>query len=465
MPGSIPAVRRHLIDAIAAQVRASRGSTPVPALPFVRDYYRGVDEDDLREHPAAALAAAALDHLRFGARRRAGQPLVRVFNPTHDGNGWTADQSVVEVVTDDMPFLVDSLAMVLNDCGISLSMMVHPVLHVRRDRGGRMQRCGSEPAEGTRAESWQHIAIDRVTDPLRLEDVRRRILATLSDVELAVRDWPRMKARAAELARSVGDGLPGIGRAECVEAGAFLAWLADNHFTFLGYREYRLARGASTDRLAPVAGSGLGLMRTGRGRPRPQTAALRGEARRRAREATALVVTKANSVSTVHRATYLDYIGVKTFDARGNVNGECRFIGLFTSSTYSASTREIPLLRNKVRQVIDHIGAAPVSHDRSSRRPGRQGEGPRTRDSDWRAGAGGERPPDRRRGRGAEDGGEAGVPDHLEGGPRRRRARDAGREGSEGLCRFLRVGEAGIAHRVRQPRHLRRKIHPAGAAH
>ena len=366
MPGSIPAVRRHLIDAIAAQVRAGRGSTPVPALPFVRDYYRGVDEDDLREHPAAALAAAALDHLRFGARRKPGQPLVRVFNPTHDRNGWTADQSVVEVVTDDMPFLVDSLAMVLNDCGISLSMMVHPVLHVRRDRGGRMQSCGSEPVDGTRAESWQHIAIDRVTDPLRLEDVRRRILTTLSDVELAVRDWPRMKARAADLAVAVGGGLPGIGRAECAEAGAFLAWLADNHFTFLGYREYRLARGASADRLAPVAGSGLGLMRTGRGRPRPQTAVLRGEARRRARESTPLVVTKANSVSTVHRATYLDYIGVKTFDARGNVNGECRFIGLFTSSTYSASTRDIPLLRNKVRQVIDHIGAAPVSHDGKS---------------------------------------------------------------------------------------------------
>ena len=169
MPGSIPAVRRHLIDAIAAQVRRDRRATPVPALGFVRDYFRGVDEDDLREHPAASLAAAAVDHLRFGARRRPGQPLVRVFNPTHDGQGWTAAHSVVEVVTDDMPFLVDSLAMVLNDCGISLSMMVHPVLHVRRDRAGRMTHCASEPSAGARAESWQHIAIDRVTDPLRLE--------------------------------------------------------------------------------------------------------------------------------------------------------------------------------------------------------------------------------------------------------------------------------------------------------
>ncbi|MFO1406960.1 MAG: NAD-glutamate dehydrogenase [Steroidobacteraceae bacterium] len=366
MAGSIPAVRRHLIDAIAAQVRSTGQGTPVPALAFVRDYYRGVDEDDLREHPAQSLAAAAVDHLRFGTRRRPGQALVRVFNPVHGEHGWTAAHTVVEVVTPDMPFLVDSLAMVLNDCGIAVSMMVHPVLHVVRDRAGRMKRCTVEPTTGSQAESWQHIAIDRVDDPARLEDVRNRILATLSDVELAVRDWPAMRSRAAALATSVGGGLPGVGRAECAEAGAFLAWLADNHFTFLGYREYALARGAAVDRLVPVAGSGLGLMRTGRGRPRPRTAELRGEARRRAREATALVVTKANSVSTVHRATYLDYIGVKTFDAKGNVTGECRFIGLFTSSTYSASPRDIPLLRNKVREVIDRIGAAPVSHDGKS---------------------------------------------------------------------------------------------------
>src|SRR5512147_2377897 len=160
MPGTIPAVRRHLIDAIAAQARPGRTRTPVQPARFVRDYFRGVDEDDLRARTPGALAAAAVDQLGFGARRRAGQPLVRVFNPTPSQHGWTSPHTVVEVVTDDMPFLVDSLAMVLNECGLALHMMVHPVLHVARDRAGRLQRAASEPSPKARPESWQHVEID-----------------------------------------------------------------------------------------------------------------------------------------------------------------------------------------------------------------------------------------------------------------------------------------------------------------
>jgi glutamate dehydrogenase len=154
-----------------------------------------------------------------------------------------------------------------------------------------------------------------------------------------------------------------VSRADATEASAFLAWLADNQFTFLGARDYRLERGPARDRLIALPGTGLGLLRTGGKRPRPQPTILTGEIRRRAREPAILVVTKANSVSTVHRATYLDYIGVKTFDPAGRVTGERRFIGLFTSSTYSAKPHEIPLLEQKVRRVVDLIGVSPVSHD------------------------------------------------------------------------------------------------------
>jgi glutamate dehydrogenase len=363
MPGTIPAARQHLIDAIAARARSDRGRTlPARLSAFVRSYYRGVDETDLRAAGARTLAAAAASHLRFGAARRAaGRPLVRVFNPALERDGWTSDRTVVEVVTDDMPFLVDSLAMVLNECGLSIQTMVHPVFRVRRDRSGRIVEIAPDGAGS--AESWQHIEVDRTTDPGRLDHVRERIERTLGEVRLAVEDWPAMLRHAQELSASVTRRIPGLPRAEGEEAGAFLAWLADRHFTFLGYREYRLVRGASADRLVPVGRTGLGLLRTGAGRPRAKTKLLRGEIRRKAREVAAVVITKANSVSTVHRATYLDYVGVKVFDARGRVTGERRFIGLFTSATYSASPREIPLLRHKVQRVIDHFGVAPVSHD------------------------------------------------------------------------------------------------------
>jgi glutamate dehydrogenase len=363
MPGSIPAVRRHLIDAIAARARSDRAQSQVKPASFVRDCYRGVDEDDLGARDPADLAAAAMSLLAFGYRRRKGQPLVRVFNPVQSRDGWTSSNTVVEVVTDDMPFLVDSLAMVLADCGLALRMMVHPVLHVTRDRAGRLTRCACEASAGKLVESWQHVEIDTVADAARIEEVRTRIVAMLTDVRLAVQDWGAMSARAQSLAASLAVGLPGVGRAECNEASAFLSWLGDHHFTFLGYREYKLVRGAKQDRLIPVSGTGLGLLRTGKGRPRPKPSVLRGETRRRAREPAALVVTKANSISTVHRAAYLDYVGVKIIDARGNVTGEQRFLGLFTSLTYSANPRDIPLLRLKIRRIVDQIGAAPGSHD------------------------------------------------------------------------------------------------------
>jgi glutamate dehydrogenase len=268
MPGTIPAARQHLIDAIAQQARSRRGAT-APLTSFVQAYYRGVDETDLRATEPAALAAAAAGHLRFGTVRRPGEALVRVFNPSAARDGWDAPRTVVEVVTDDMPFLVDSLAMVLNGSGLSIHTMVHPVLGVVRDRGGRLKSVSGQP-DGRPAESWQHIEVDCAGDAGQLERLRERIVATLDDVRVAVTDWPKMVARARAIADEVRDGLPGIAAAEAREAAAFVDWLADNHFTFLGYREYRLERGAAADRLVPVARSGLGLLRAGRaGRRRP----------------------------------------------------------------------------------------------------------------------------------------------------------------------------------------------------
>jgi glutamate dehydrogenase len=366
MAGHIPAARQHLIDEISTIAgRRKPVSDRAARVAFVRAYYRGVDEEDLRTSTPEALAAAAIGHLAFGLRRSRGQPLVRVFEPDADRDGWTSERTVVEVVTDDMPFLVDSLVMVLNACGVAVHLMVHPVLRVRRDGRGRLQQIldadQSEPKSFV--ESWQHIEVDPIGNRDRLEEVRQRILQVLADVRVSVADWPRMRGRALAIARELPQSRIPLPRAEVEEAQAFLEWLADNHFTFLGYREYRLERGRASDRLVAVKGSGLGLLRTGRGRPRPQPTELKGELQRRAREVAILTVTKANSISPVHRATYLDYVGIKTFDSRGRVVGEKRFIGLFTSSTYATHPSDIPMLRHKVRKVIDRIGVSPVSHD------------------------------------------------------------------------------------------------------
>ncbi|MCX7054742.1 MAG: NAD-glutamate dehydrogenase [Proteobacteria bacterium] len=362
MPGTIPAARQHLIDDIAKLARKTRGA-PLPLPAFVQTYYRGVGEEDLQLRDAAAFAASAAGHLGFGALRRAGEPKVRVFNPQLQRDGWESPHTIVEVVTEDMPFLVDSLAVVLGDSRLPIQLMIHPVLRIARDRRGKLRSMQEhEDTLGT-MESWQHVAVPRIGDPARLEALRLNILRTLDDVRLAVSDWPAIRQRALDIAKDVNAGVPAIPRREEKEAVEFIEWLADDHFTFLGYREYRLERTRSMDRLVPVPRSGLGLLRTGAGRPQPKPTVLTGELQRKAREVALLIVTKANSVATVHRATYLDYVGIKTFDQSGRVIGERRFIGLFTSSTYSTSPREIPLLRHKVQRVVAHIGVSPTSHD------------------------------------------------------------------------------------------------------
>jgi glutamate dehydrogenase len=147
------------------------------------------------------------------------------------------------------------------------------------------------------------------------------------------------------------------------EARALLTWMHDGHFVFLGYRHYHLKRGRSRDALVRDSASGLGILRSKKASP---PIVLTGHLRQQARAPELLVLTKANTASTVHRGSYLDYVGVKTFDASGQVSGEHRFLGLWTSSAYHKPPAEIPLLRRKLDAVIAHFGLPAQSHDAKS---------------------------------------------------------------------------------------------------
>jgi len=359
---SIPAARRTLIERIVA-VRGARAGMRARAglrQKFLRAYFRGVAEEDLAQRQPEELAGAALEHLEFGSRtRRPGEALVKVFNPDLTRDGFQSQHTLVMVVTDDMPFLVDSLGIVFSQAEIAVHLIVHPVLAVARDGRGRMTGVRVERAPGEHAESWQLYEIDRQTDPARLADLEDKLILALRDVRLAVADWRPMRQCAAKLIESLASHPPPVPSAEVTEARALLEWMRARHFLFIGYRYYRLERGASADRLVPQRRTSLGILRDGK------TAALvlRGQLRARARERTLLIVTKANSIASVHRATYLDYVGVKSFGARGEVTGEHRFLGLWTSTAYQFSPREIPVLRKKVERVVSHFGLDPQSHD------------------------------------------------------------------------------------------------------
>jgi glutamate dehydrogenase len=369
---SIPPSRLALIERIVrTRVAPRRGLIPTADATryreiqqrFLRAYFRGVGEEDLAERTSVTLAGEARSHLELGWRRSPGQSLIRIFNPDRERDGFESPHTLVQIVTDDRPFLVDSVGIAFARAGLAMHLIVHPVLEVRRDGRGRLAGLGADGGEPHPAESWELYEVDRQTDPAALERLRHDIESTLSDVTLAVDDWPVMRERVRSLVAELERDPPSLASDEVSEARQLLAWMEERHFVFLGYRYYRLERGAGEDRLIAEARTGLGILRARGAGGRPAATVLTGDVRARARDRELLVLTKANSISTVHRGEYLDYAGVKTFDSRGRVTGEHRFLGLWTSTAYNRSPRDIPVLRRKVDRVIEHFGLDPHGHD------------------------------------------------------------------------------------------------------
>ncbi|MFE6163776.1 NAD-glutamate dehydrogenase [Streptomyces sp. NPDC056486] len=343
------------------------------ALAFLQRYYLHTAPEDLADRDPVDVFGAAFSHYRLAENRPQGTANVRVHTPTVEENGWTCSHSVVEVVTDDMPFLVDSVTNELSRQGRGIHVVIHPQVVVRRDLTGKLLEVltdpGTERPHDAVTESWIHVETDRETDRADLKQISVDLLRILSDVRETVEDWEKMRDAALRIA----DELPTEPTAddlrdqEVGEARELLRWLADNHFTFLGFREYNLT---DDDSLAAVPGTGLGILRAD---PKhdgeedhpvsPSFSRLPADARAKAREHKLLVLTKANSRATVHRPSYLDYVGVKKFDAEGNVVGERRFLGLFSSAAYTESVRRVPVIRRKVQEVLKGAGFSPNSHD------------------------------------------------------------------------------------------------------
>ncbi|SCY19661.1 NAD-glutamate dehydrogenase [Microvirga guangxiensis] len=335
---------------------------------FVRDLYGRVPPEDLAAYSPAALAelaAAAYEHLK--SPRIGGGEDIRLIDLEIEREGRRREVTVLEIVNDNMPFLLDSTLAELVDQGYEPYLVAHPILAVERDADGSLVRLMGEATgtgrHGVKRESFIHVHLPRIDDPEtrnRLIDAMRRVH---KDVSLAVHDWPGMRARVTELVQNYRLNPPPLPDDEVREAIAFLDWIARDNFTFLGLREYRLPKGdAAAD---PVEGSGLGLLRDPnvrvlrRGR---ELVAMTPEIRAFLEKPQALIITKANVKSRVHRRAHLDYVGIKLFDADGRLKGELRIVGLFTASAYTNTTAEVPYLRHKVAKVVGRAGFDPSSY-------------------------------------------------------------------------------------------------------
>jgi glutamate dehydrogenase len=325
--------------------------------PFARQYYQWVPEQDLRDRSPLDLCGAIVAHWRLASQRPPGEPKVRVYNPELERDGWHSPFTVVEIVSDDMPFIVDSITMELSRQDYGIELLVHPVMRAVRDSEGRLGRVLESDEEGKAvAESVIHVEVTQEADPDRLSVLQAGVELVLEEVRAAVEDWEPMRLRALTLAQELAEG-PHGDRHETQEAETFLRWLVDDHFTFLGYREYELD---PEGELTAVAGSGLGVLRGASAHP---TKRLSERAVELASARHPLVLTKANSRATVHRPAYLDYVGVKRFGPDGRTIGERRLLGLYTTTTYNTDPQDIPLLREKVEQVLGRAGFPSRSHD------------------------------------------------------------------------------------------------------
>ena len=306
------------------------------------------------------MARIALDQLEFAAERRRGQALFRIYNANEKEHGYSSSFTFIEMVNDDMPFLVDSAAAAISRQNLVAHITVHPIISVNRDKSGNLTAVTKPDDPDAHSESFIRFAITHTTDEKVIRSLQKVLVKVLSDVRVAVRDWGKMRQRMRETRDLIENGPKGVDPLLRTETQALLDWMVEEHFTFLGYREYKLSKRGKRTFLNPVKGSGLGILSKTSSTAKPIE--LTTEMERLARSRDWLILTKANSRSTVHRSAFLDYVGVKIYDKDGNAVGERRFIGLLTSIAYSESPRNIPLLRHKVSKIFERAHVEQAGH-------------------------------------------------------------------------------------------------------
>jgi len=362
--------RSALISKITKIATLSASKTLRPQVgSFLKQYYSHLSKEELEFGDAKSFAQMALHHLKLARKRQPMTPLVCVYNPDETKDKWSSHHTIIEVISDDEPFLLASITAELNRLGQSVHLAIHPIYRIQRTKAGQLKQIAERGLLGMdthfNGESFIHLEIDQVSEQKHAE-ICTAIQEILAEIRLAVKDWRKMRSGLAVLIDELETMTATIPLEEITEVRDFLRWLHDDHFTFLGYREYEFT-GSGTNTKANIRpNSGLGILSD------PERVAFQ-EMRDLAKmppevldflnKPDLLMVTKSDIKSRIHRPVYMDSIGVKQLDANGNVTGQRVYFGLFTAGAYQHSVRDIPLLRRKVQTAFNNAGLAANSHD------------------------------------------------------------------------------------------------------
>ncbi len=361
-------VRQNMINQLCVYIKKKFPKQDLKLIKtFAERYYASVSIEDIEAHQPHDLFGAFWSHWNWMLQRAPGESKIRVFNPTLEKEGWQSAHTIVEVSHDDSPFLVDSMRMAFDRHAIQVHFTIHfGGLHLIRNAAHRIVEVvpmgKSSPKSSTEAPIC--FEIDRQNDPVVMEKLCTQIQQVLSDVRFTVQDWKKIVAQMEDVLLELEKNNPPLDPAEISESKDFLRWLINKHFTFLGCRDYKITGKGASRALQLAPKSGLGVLRDESGSVLSRSYAdLPSQARKHALSQNILIIAKTNTKATVHRDVYTDYIGVKRFNAKGELIGERRFVGLYTSAAYHLSPHYIPFLRHKVDKVLSELQYPTDSHD------------------------------------------------------------------------------------------------------
>jgi len=351
--------RAQIIDDLTAQIKKHQSASKAKLIAaFAKYYFAYVSTDDLTSRSVDELYRLLISHWDLLYQRKPDEVKLTITNPTAEEKGGSSRHTVIEIALKNMPFLVDSLRMEINRLGLTIHLIIHiGGVQFKRDKQHRITDIFSfdEEVEGAQAEAPIYIEVDRQTDPEFLDDVRENLLRVLSDVNVAVSDWEKMHLRVSHSLDEINETKKHLHKDDVAESEDFLRWIEHNHFIFLGCRDYELVTENGEKALRIIPGTGLGVLRDERIRHTSRSfSSLTPAARKLALSKQILILSKTNTRATVHRPVHTDYIGIKRFDQKGNVIGERRIIGLYTSAAYNTNPKNIPFLRRKVDIVMEN---------------------------------------------------------------------------------------------------------------
>jgi glutamate dehydrogenase len=359
-------VKTEILEQLLARIQESFPKDKMAQITtFASEFYRWIAPEDLTKRSPYNLYGAVIAHWKLIQQRKSRECKVHVYTPQYEEHGWQSPHTVIEIATNDMPFLLDSLSMEINRHGYTIHFISASIISVRRDEQGQLLEVFSSNAnvEGTITESHSHIEIDQQLEPAIQDELRQNLVRVLEQVRTVVEDWPMMQQILQQIDHELGMITAPINQEDVTEARALLTWLQDGNFIFMGYRMYDLLTEDGKNRVCAVPSTGLGILREGQTRVtssdpyKPpsdtQTLDLSGYP---------LILTKATSRAPIHRPSYMDYIGIKRFDANGRIIGERRFLGLYTAAPYHAHPYDIPVLRRKFNHVLTRSTLPPGGH-------------------------------------------------------------------------------------------------------